>query len=67
MITSRIEKSLLDHVEAFDFGIYSPTLLIDRHGVNIFSDKFVQFVNELTGLRLSTTQLERFAQNAESI
>ena len=66
-ITSKIQKNLMDHVESLDLGIYSPTLLIDRHGKNIFSDEFVSFVNELTGLRLSTAQLERFAENAESI
>jgi hypothetical protein len=66
-ITSKVKASVIKHIKDLDFGIYSPTLLIDRHGTNIFSDQFVSFVNELTGLRLSTTQLERFAQSEESI
>lgn len=66
-ITSKIKASVIKHIKDLDFGIYSPTLLIDRYGTNIFSDQFVSFVNELTGLRLSTTQLERFAQSEESI
>lgn len=66
-LTSKIQKSISDHVSNSNFAIYSPTLTVDVRAMDIFSERFLNFFNELTGLKLSRSQLERFCTSAEDI
>jgi hypothetical protein len=64
-LTYKITKSIKDHVDRMDFAVYSPTLNVDVRAMDLFSDRFLNLVNELTGLKLSKTQLERFCTSPE--
>lgn len=64
-LTYKITKSIKEHVDRMDFAVYSPTLNVDVRAMDLFSDRFLNLVNELTGLKLSKTQLERFCTSPE--